>query len=268
VLGGRWQIGSEAWDSVEIVSDPEHQRWLVVPAVRGAKKPHLELLADPDRAAIVQVCDGPDLLESEAESIAQQRLSRFGCQAAPPAIWMEVPSDLDLAVTVGERLEENGSGGDASRKLQDRPPPVSRVDGKLIEHPFDQRAGFSGVCHRATTDPPRNFHAAMHVIETLRLIDSPWPQHETIGFGDDAGLGHTGDLMKRAVPSPKVGRRSHSPLDQAQPHNPFGDRPSVERCQRSTSSPRKNPPIWRAFLRAAEGTRTLDLLHGKRLSEL
>ena len=25
----------------------------------------------------------------------------------------------------------------------------------------------------------------------------------------------------------------------------------------------KNPPIWRAFLQAAEGTRTLDLLHGK-----
>lgn len=27
--------------------------------------------------------------------------------------------------------------------------------------------------------------------------------------------------------------------------------------------PKKNPPIWRAFVEAAEETRTLDLLHGK-----
>ena len=97
-------IGAESRLLIGAGADPEHQRRLVVPPVRGAEQSHPQLLTYPGRSLVVWMGHGPDLLKLKCETSRQQRASGLGRQSAAPAIGMQVPSDLDLAGAVGQGL--------------------------------------------------------------------------------------------------------------------------------------------------------------------
>src|ERR1019366_7301160 len=79
---------------------PEQQTRLVIPTVGDAKEAHLDPSADRDRRMVVQVGHGPNLLQAIGEAACQQSAGRLAGESSAPAVGVQVPADLDLAVAV------------------------------------------------------------------------------------------------------------------------------------------------------------------------
>jgi len=91
----RGMIGAESRLLIGAGADPEHQRSLVVPPVRGAEQPHPQLLTYPGRSLVVRLGHGPDLLKLKCEprvsnaraaSVANPRPQLSGWRCHPISI--------------------------------------------------------------------------------------------------------------------------------------------------------------------------------------
>src|SRR5579859_7667288 len=95
-------VGTHGWLDVRSGADPEHLGRKVIPAVGDPEQPHPDPPANGHRPLIVGVRDSPNLVEPLGEATGQQAVGGFGRQPLAPTVWMKVPADLDLAVSIGE----------------------------------------------------------------------------------------------------------------------------------------------------------------------
>jgi hypothetical protein len=134
------------------------------------------------------MCHRPDLLEADREAMGEQSVGGLGGKPASPAVGIKVPADLNLALTIGQWLEQDCPGRSASRSLDDRPGSKSRIASEPRPVFLNERNRFAAVGHRPAANPLSDLHAAVHVIEPVGLVRTPRPDDHPLGLSDDALL--------------------------------------------------------------------------------
>lgn len=209
-------VGSEGWLLIGVCPDPKHQARLVVPAVSDTKKTHSDLATDSDRRSVIWVRDRPDLTQAARKAVREKGAGGFCGKATSPAVGMKMPADFDLALTVGQGLEQYRPGRDAGGALDDRPGPKPRIARELRPVLLNEVDGVPAVRHRPTANPCRHLRAAVHVIKPVGLVRTPRPDDHSLSLGDDVlptGVRHPpiidrarGRQPRRRQACPRAGR--------------------------------------------------------------
>jgi hypothetical protein len=116
---------------------------------------------------------GPDLLKAQREAMFEHRARGLGGEALAPAVGMKVPSDLDLPLSVRQRLQQHGPRGGGGGALDDRPGAKARILGEAREVLLDQVNRLATVLHRRAAPPPDHLDPAVYVEQPISFLLAP-----------------------------------------------------------------------------------------------
>jgi hypothetical protein len=93
---------------------------------------------------------------------------------------MELPADLELALTVRQRLEQDAAGGNVGLPVDDCPRSETRVRSQARVAALDHLNGLATVLHRWSSEPPHDLEPPVNVEEAVGLLDPPWPNDDSL----------------------------------------------------------------------------------------
>jgi hypothetical protein len=91
-----------------------------------------------------------------------------------------MPTDLDLAVPVRKRREDDRAHTNAARAIDYSPPAKARVCSKLGEVPLDAFNRLLAVQHGRSREPANDLGPSVDVDEVIKLIQPPRADEETV----------------------------------------------------------------------------------------
>ena len=115
-----------------------------------------------------------------------------------------MPTDLDLAIPVRKRLEDDCPHGNATRATDYSPPAKPWVCGKLGEVPLDAFNRLLTIQHRRRRKPAHDLGPSVNLDEAINLIHPPRSDDDADGFRDPtkvAAIDHPSMLASAAAPN-------------------------------------------------------------------
>lgn len=94
-----------------------------------------------------------------------------------------MPADLDLALAIGKRLEQNASGGNVPTSFHDSPCAEPGIRREVCGVALKALDGLLAIAHGNAGEPPNNLVTAVDVEEPIGLLHPPWTDDEAIRRG-------------------------------------------------------------------------------------
>jgi hypothetical protein len=148
--------------------------------VGDAEQLHPNPPADRCGAMVAGVCHGPHLQQAVSEAASEDGDSSLGREAIAPAVGVKMPTDLDLAVAVRKRREDDRAHRNAARAINDGAAAKPRVCSELGDVPLDAFDCRLPVEQRRGGEPAHDLGPSVQVEEAINLVQPPRADDETI----------------------------------------------------------------------------------------